>query len=170
MPHGRLQAKETHPRTFVALLRGINVAGKNPLPMSSLAQLFSAEGCEEVRTYIQSGNVIFRAGSDLAAQLRASIERRIADRFGYQVPILVRSDRELAGVLRANPFLGKPGVEEATLHVMFLADRPTLQQVAGLAPARSPPDAFAVRGREVYLHCPNGFGRTKLTNRYFDAR
>ncbi len=157
-------------QTFVALLRGVNVGGKNTLPMAALVEMFSAEGCRDVSTYVQSGNVVFAAGSALAARLETSIPRRIAERFGYDIPIVLRSHRELAAVLEANPFVGQAGVAETGLHVMFLADQPTAPRIAGLDPARSPPDAFAVRGREVYLHCPNGFGRTKLANAYFDAR
>jgi uncharacterized protein (DUF1697 family) len=170
MARGSAKTKNTHPSTFVALLRGINVGGKNQLPMPTLAAMFSAEGCSEVRTYIQSGNVVFRASIDVAARLGPLISQRIAKGFGYQIPILLRSGRELAEVLQGNPFLGKSGIEESALHVMFLADQPTPQRLAGLDRARSAPDTFAVRGREVYLHCPNGFGRTKLTNGYFDAR
>jgi uncharacterized protein (DUF1697 family) len=167
---------------YVALLRGINVGGKNPLPMAALVELFTNCQCSAVQTYIQSGNVVFHCTAAVAARIGAVVSQRIRKRFGYQLPVIVRSGHELDQILRANPFLiesggkpgGKPGiaasVDAAALHVMFLADQPTSQAVAGLDPARSPPDSFAVVGREIYLHCPNGLARSKLTNSYFDAR
>jgi uncharacterized protein (DUF1697 family) len=85
------------------------------------------------------------------------------------VPVVLRSAAELRAVVRGNPFL-EAGADPATLHVAFLADRPTAAAAASLDPARSPPDAFAVRGREVYLHLPNGGARSKLTTAWLDAR
>jgi len=152
--------------TAVALLRGINVGGKNLLPMKALAEIFEDAGCVEVRTYIQSGNVVFRGGKgDVAAAVRAAIEARS----GLKVPVIVRSRAEMARCVAENPFAGT-GIDAAWLHVMFMEDEPSAEQVAGLDAERSRPDEFAVRGREVYLHLPNGAGRTKLTNAYFDAK
>lgn len=154
--------------TFVALMRGINVGGNNQLPMKELAAIFAREGCEEVRTYIQSGNVVFRAPSRGVERLASAIARRILEQHGLTTPVVLRSEEELAAVARDNPFL-RPGEDSKPLHVLFLADVPEPGRVAALDPARSPPDAFAVRGREVYLHCPNGVGKTRLTNAYFDS-
>lgn len=157
---------------YLALLRGINVGGKNKLPMKDLVDLFVAEGCTNVRTYIQSGNVLFRADPDLAAIVADRASRRIYERFGFQVPVVLRSTEQLRGVVSNNPFLteGAPSVNDESLHVMFLADEPDPRLVASLDPLRSPPDAFVVRGPEIFLQLPNGMARTKLTNAYFDAR
>ncbi len=152
----------------MALLRGINVGGKNKLPMKDLAGLFREAGCADVRTYIQSGNVLFSAATDPATKILPLIEKRIADRFGIRVPLVMRTAEEIERVTRTNPFLR--GEDTSALHVAFLASRPTQQQVDSLDPSRSPPDAFVVQGREIYLHCPNGIARTKLTNAWFDSR
>ncbi len=165
---GRVSAAET---THVALLRGINVGGKNKLVMSALVALFGAAGCREVRTYIQSGNVVFRAASALAARLADELQRRIQREHGLSVPVVLRTADELEHVVRGNPFLrAKGGASEEFLHVAFLANEPARSALATLDPRRSPPDEFEVRGREIYLRCPNGIARTKLTNAYFDAR
>ena len=156
------------PATHLALLRGINVGGKHALPMRDLRELFVEAGCRDVRTYIQSGNVLFTADPDAVAPLPGLIAARIAERFGYRVPVVLRTAAELDEVVRGNPFLGE-GAAEGTLHVLFLADLPEARRVAALDPDRSPPDAFVVRGREVYLRLPNGAARTKLTTDYFDA-
>ncbi len=152
---------------YVALLRGINVGGKNKLSMQDLAAVFTELGCLSVRTYIQSGNVVFEANAQGAAGLPVSVASAIEERFGLRVPVLTRSASELAAILEGNPFLAR-GVSTDYLHVAFLADRPTPDRAAALDPARSTPDEFVLAGREVYLHLPNGVARTKLTNDYLD--
>ena len=155
--------------TWVALLRGINVGGKNLLPMTDLARLFEDAGCARVRTYIQSGNVLFTASRARAEKLPGLISGGIADRFGYRIPVLLRTAADLGDTIGNNPF-PRAGAPENWLHVLFLADQPDAGRVATLDPLRSPPDAFAVHGREIYLQCPNGVGSTRLTNAYFDSR
>ena len=153
----------------MALLRGINVGGKNLLPMKDLACLFADAGCADVRTYIQSGNVLFRVNPAKAGGLPGQIAKGIADRFGYRTPVLLRTVEELGATIRNNPFLAA-GAPESWLHVLFLASQPDALRVAALDPDRSPPDAYAVRGREIYLQCPNGAGNSKLTNAWFDSK
>jgi uncharacterized protein (DUF1697 family) len=153
----------------VALLRGINVGGRNKLAMKDLAALFTAAGCGDVRTYIQSGNVVFTAAGPLAKKLPVRIEAAIRARAGIQVPLEMRSADQLRAVAGGNPFL-KTGPALETLHVGFLLDTPSAAQLAALDPKRSPPDEFVVRGREIYFRCPNGMGRSKLTNTYFDSK
>jgi uncharacterized protein (DUF1697 family) len=154
--------------THLALLRGINVGGKNSLPMKELVQMFSGAGCTNVRTFIQSGNVIFEAPGG-ALGIGDAIKAKIEKRYGYRIPIIIRTSEQLLKTIRGNPFL-KPGADEKALHVYFLADSPKASTIAGLDPARSAPDAFHVRGQEIYLHLPNGMARTKLTNAYFDSK
>ena len=153
--------------THVALLRGINVGGNNPLPMKELARMFSAAGCANVRTYIQSGNVIFEAPGE-AAKIAQVITANTEKQFGYRVPIVTRTSEQLLKTIRDNPFLKR--ADEKMLHVYFLAHSPNTAAIAALDPARSVPDAFHVRGQEIYLHLPNGMGRSKLTNAYFDSK
>ncbi|MDE2938770.1 MAG: DUF1697 domain-containing protein [Chloroflexota bacterium] len=153
----------------IALLRGINVGGKNRLQMKELAAMFVDAGCEDVRTYIQSGNVLFRSEPALNGEVRALVSAAILSRFGYNVPIITRTSQELGDVVRDNPFVGT-GADVDKLHVVFLADQPETASAESLDPDRSPGDEFMAAGREVYLHCPDGFARTKLTNSYFDSR
>jgi uncharacterized protein (DUF1697 family) len=155
--------------SYVALLRGVNVGGKNLLPMKDLTCLFEDAGCAGVRTYIQSGNVIFTASQAKADKLPARIAKTIADRFGYRTPVILRRAEDLGETIRNNPFL-QAGASENFLHVLFLAGQPDARAIAGLDPLRSPADTFVVRGREIYLQCPNGVGGTKLTNAWFDSK
>jgi len=156
-------------KTYVALLRAINVGGKNKLPMTDLVEIFSDAGCVNVRSYIQSGNVIFGASPRCAARLPVLIPTRVGERFGHKPPIILRTAEQIETVLATNPFL-KMGAPEETLHVMFLADVPAPGAVKALDPDRSPPDTFLVQGQEIYLRMPNGMGETKLTNAYFDSK
>jgi uncharacterized protein (DUF1697 family) len=153
----------------VALLRAINVGGRNIVPMKDLVALFAGAGCTNVSTYIQSGNVVFRAPPALAARLPVLLAKAVEDRFGIRVPVVVRAAGQLREVVRHNPFL-RAGADPNTLHVAFLDDAPSAARIATLDPDRSPPDEFAVRGQEIYLRFPKGLGRTKLTNQYFDAK
>jgi uncharacterized protein (DUF1697 family) len=155
--------------TYLALLRGINVGGKNKLSMKDLTGMFVAAGCADVRTYIQSGNVLFKAPHTRAVQLPDRIAAAIAKQFGYRTPVALRTTTELADVVAGNPFM-KPGADEDVLHVMFLTSTPTPDLISTLEPSRSPPDAFVVKGREIYLQLPNGVARSKLTNAYFDSK
>src|SRR5512133_2788415 len=155
--------------TYLAMLRGINVGGKNKLPMKELAEIFVEAGCIDVRTYIQSGNVVFSADPERLELLPLAVTAAIAERTGYQIPVVLRTAEQMEDVIRNNPFLGA-GADEDALHVMFLADLPEPRRVDDLDPDRSRPDAFVVHGREIYLLLPNGVARTKLTNEYFDSK
>jgi len=155
-------------KTWVALLRGVNVGGKNTIPMGELKSSLSSLGLEDVVTYIQSGNVVFRSSAG-HTRVAGDIEQRIAEAFGVSVTVLLRTPAELRTVARSSPFLSGQA-DLSKLHVVFLSERPKANAVAGLDPERSPPDAFSVRGREIYLHLPNGSGRSKLTIDYFERR
>lgn len=157
------------PERYVAFLRGINVSGKNIVPMKDLAAICQRAGCGEVRTYIQSGNVIFTAQGGSERKLCGELSRRIEEHFGFKVPLVIRTREELRAAIEANRFL-TPSVDPKTLYVYFLAETPSKEAVATLDPNRSAPDAFTVHGREVYLHLPNGMARTKLTNAWLDSR
>jgi uncharacterized protein (DUF1697 family) len=158
------------PGTHVALLRGINVGGKNPLPMKALAGEFNAAGCGDVRTFIQSGNVIFSAppGKN-ESELAQLLGERLAERFGYMAPLVLRTTGKLRAAIANNPYLAM-GAPEDSLHVMFLTATPDAGAVQKLDPDRSPGDEYRVIGREIFLRLPSGMARTKLTNAYFDTK
>jgi uncharacterized protein (DUF1697 family) len=154
---------------YIALLRGINVGGKNKLAMRDLVRMFANNGCREVRTFIQSGNVIFRTEAEVVDLLPDRISQEITKSCKYRTSLILRSEAELESVVCNNPFLER-GLPEDNLHVLFLADMPRPSAVNLLDPDRSPPDEFVVRQKEIYLKLPNGAGRTRLTNAYFDLR
>jgi uncharacterized protein (DUF1697 family) len=156
------------PATYVALLRGINLGARNKISMTDLRELFGGLGAEDVTTYVQSGNVVFKtaiAARGLAGKLETKIKRDL----GLDIAVLLRTPAELAALVEGNPFV-ESAREPKELHVTFLADRPQAARVARLDPQRSEPDEFRVVGRDVYLRCPNGYGRSKLTNAYFEKQ
>jgi uncharacterized protein (DUF1697 family) len=141
---------------FAALLRGVNVGGRGKLSMPELVGAFESLGHEDVRTYIQSGNVVFRSRRADAGRVSAALERAIAESFGLETKVILRTHSELEAIAAGSPFAEAP-------HVVFLDRAPKPAAAAALDPERSPGDRFAVAGREVYLSLANGAGGTKLT-------
>jgi len=152
---------------YVALLRGINVAGHRRVPMAELRAAVEDLGCTRVSTYLQSGNVVFHTSRTAPATLATAIERQITRGLGLDVDVLVRTRAELDALAAANPFL-EEGADATALHVAFLGARPPATARRAVDPERFAPDRFALHGREVYLSCPNGYGRSRLTNPFFE--
>lgn len=151
----------------VALLRGVNVGGKNRLPMKALADVFTSLGAKRVTTYIQSGNVVFAAPAALAKKLPGLVEAALEKEVGVTSPILLVSADELERALATNPFAAE---DPARLSITFLREAPTKERIAALDPNRSPPDRFAVDGRFFFLHTPNGIGKSKITSAWVDTK
>ena len=151
---------------YVALLRAVNVGGTAKLPMKDLATIVAELGGANVRTYIQSGNVVFEAPARSASKLPSALEAAIEERFGFRRPVILRSATELHAVLDSNPFIQR-GVDTSRLYVGFLQARPS-GSVDALDAARSAGEEFELDGKELYLHFPIGVGRTRLTNQYID--
>ena len=154
--------------SYVAMLRGINVSGAKPVKMEQLRAMFEALGFTQVRSYVQSGNVVFEAKERAAAPLGGKIGARIRRDFGYDVPVMVLGADALARVVDANPFVGGEGIDPAKLHVTFLAAAPPaagLQKMSAVASGR---DEFRRLGTSIYLVCPDGYGNSKLTNNVFE--
>jgi uncharacterized protein (DUF1697 family) len=149
---------------WLALLRGINVVGRNKVPMKTLASALETAGFRSVRTYIQSGNVLFRSsGSDRRA-LASRIERLVARNFGCAPTVLVISKAELAAAIRGNPF---PGAHQnhKLLHLYFLAARPKCPDIDSLSRLDIGREAFKLKGSVFYLWTPDGFPDSILRSR-----
>lgn len=156
-------------KTYVALLRGINVGGRAKVSMAELRKLFAAAGYADARTYIQSGNVIFGASLRSPARAEAEISERIEKDLGVKCSVLLRAGNELAEVLENNPYIAED-VERPSLCVTFLAKLPSAKEVSQLVVPPRETAEFTVVGREVYLYYPDGYGRTKLSNTYIEKR
>jgi uncharacterized protein (DUF1697 family) len=150
-------------QTWVALLRGVNVGGRAKVSMAELRRACEEAGLGDVRTFIQSGNLLFTSSKSRAA-LVALLERLLAESLGVPARAILRSDKEIAKVAGTRPF----GADTSSLYVMFLADRPDREGVRTLAGLETGPEQFKVAGSEVYLSYPNGLGRAKLTPARFE--
>ncbi len=155
--------------TFIALLRGVNVGGKT-LRMADLKSLCEELGYANVRTYLQSGNVVFDSGNPDAGAHAAAMEAQIFRSFGFSASVLVRTPQELKHTIEDNPFLHGRMEDPARLHVTFLKGVPAPVRLGNLRVPEGDTDEYAVGEREIYLFCPNGYGRTKLSNTYFERK
>jgi len=153
-------------RPMLALIRGINVGGRATLSMGELRLALSDAGFTDVRTHLQSGNVLITPPSDpnsLARMLEATIEKG----FGLKVRVITRTREDLKDIIARNPLL-EPGMKPSTVHAVFLESAPGREKVAALDPGRSPPDRFVVSGKEIFVRYPQGSGRSKLSLDYFE--
>jgi uncharacterized protein (DUF1697 family) len=147
---------------YIAMLRGINVGGNKRIKMDDLRKSFEALGFEQVKTYIQSGNVVFKAAKSSSAALGKKIEARIISDFGFSASVIVRTGTELSATIAANPFLTQRGIDPEKLHVVFLSDIPATTALKKLAEFTVAPDQSQCVGREIFLYLPNGFSASSL--------
>ncbi len=150
--------------TYISLLRGINVGGQKAMKMDRLRRSFEALGFRNVKTYLQSGNVIFGTVKRSPVQLSKTIARHMSSEFGFPVSVIVRVSEELNKILKRNPFLKETGIDQSKLHVTFLSQEPPRTIVKKLDAFDAAPDQFRWIAQEIYLYCPHGYGRTKLSN------
>ena len=157
--------------SHVALLRGINVGGRNKIPMADLREVVTSLGHTGVTTYIQSGNVLFSTAESGTAKLAAALESAIAERFGIWASVVVLSRDELAAVLAGNPYPDEPNPR--LVHVVFLnAELPKdlLDRIAAAesaAAAKGSRDTVRAAGPALFVHTPDGFGTSELAQVLF---
>src|ERR1700730_2218025 len=148
---------------YVSLLRGINVGGYKTIKMDQLRDAFAVLGFEDVQTYLQSGNVIFKAPSQACENWAKRIQERVFRQFGIWVSVLVKTPQELKAVRKNNPFLKETGIDTYKLHVTFLSRAPEKNALKMLDTIAASPDQFRYSGEAIYLYCPNGYGETRLS-------
>lgn len=146
------------------------MSGQKKIKMADLKSVYESLGFKNVLTYIQSGNVIF--DSDISkARLSAMIENVIKKKYRFSVPVILRTSREFSIIVRNNPF-GSVNVAEdgAKILVTFLASTPKKSDVTDLLSYVTPPEKLIIKGKEIYLHCPNGYGKSKLSNTFIEKK
>ena len=157
--------------TYITLLRGINVSGHKTILMDDLKGLFEKMNFEEVKTYIQSGNIVFKTGETVTdAELVQRIQQSITGRYNFFVPTFIRSREEMVNILADNPFLKEKDINPDWLHVTFLSDSPRQSDREGISKYDFSPDRFYLVRNEAYLYCPQGYGNTKISNLFFENR
>jgi uncharacterized protein (DUF1697 family) len=152
--------------SYIALLRGVNVGG-NTLRMERLREVCQDLGLQDVRTYVQSGNVVFAAGRS-SAHWAQRLAQALEGEARLPVSVIVRSAADMARIVAANLFLKEKGIDAARLHVTFLEKVPEKTAIKALDALPSGTDRFVHAGEEIYVYCPNGYGNTKLSNTAFE--
>jgi uncharacterized protein (DUF1697 family) len=148
-------------KTYIALLRGINVLGKKSLAMKELVAILEGAGCRDVATYIQSGNAVFRHKDAVAEKLAEKIGGAIEKRRGFTPHVLVIEAKALKSAAAKNPF-PEAASDHKSLHLFFLDAKPAKEKVAALAPLLAKSERFEIIGTVLYFHAPDGFGRSKF--------
>lgn len=156
--------------TYISILRGINVSGHKMVKMDALKEMYKRLKFKNIQSYIQSGNVVFQSDSAPVAVLEKKIRKEILKSFAFDVPVLVREVEEIRQVLKNNPFVSKRKEDISRLHVTFLSDEPQKDALVKASAVSYAPDEFIVKGRTVYLFCPDGYGNTKLNNTFFENK
>src|SRR5882762_6522388 len=148
---------------YVAMLRGINVSGHKPIKMEDLRALCGDLGLRNVETYVQSGNIL-QSSLKNPTMIAKRIGAKIIESFGFEVPVIVRTSKEMRNVISKNPFLKENGIDSSKLHVTFLSEIVQKTSLEKLAELSTSPDRFHPATGEIYVYCPLGYGRTKLCN------
>ncbi len=154
---------------YIALLRGINVGGNTMIKMAELKTSFESLGFKNVVTYVNSGNLAFDAGKSIEAKIVAKIEKAIEKDFGKQVPVMVREQSEISGIMAANPFEGE-FESHKEMHVLFLKEEMPADKRKQLLDAAPEKERFVVKGREVYCHLPLGVADSLLGKSFIEKK
>jgi uncharacterized protein (DUF1697 family) len=161
----------TNMKTYISILRGINVGGHKKILMIDLKALFEKSGFKNVATYIQSGNILFQEKENVSTgQLVVKIRNAISQRYQFDVPVIVRSLSEMQKTLTNNPFIDDKTMNVEKLHVTFLAEIPEKESLRSINKLDYSPDKFIIIGNDVFLYCPGSYGDTKLSNNFFENK
>jgi uncharacterized protein (DUF1697 family) len=155
--------------SYISMLRGINVGGQKKINMEALRSVYAGLGLTNVRSYVQSGNVVFDSAEQETAALAGRIEAQIEQSFGFAVLVFVRGVPDFQRVLAGNSFL-KAHADPSKLHVTFLYSPPSQAALSSLPIPGADGDQFWFGEQAVYLYCPNGYGKTRFSNDFFERK
>ena len=153
--------------TYISILRGINVGGKRKIIMKDLCLLHQNLGFTNVRSYIQSGNVVFESKLNSNEQLESIISDAILKKYGFEVPVIVRSKAEWKAIKEANPYLNE-SIEQ--LHITFLKDTPPPDNLKFFDAFDAGNDQLQIADKQIYIFCGGAYRETKLTNQLFEKK
>lgn len=157
-------------QTYISILRGINVSGKNIIKMESLKKMYVKLGFDNVSSYVQSGNIIFnRKPTDLST-LAKNISTCIQKEFRLEVPVLVFTSEQWKNIVKDNPFIKGKSKELSSIYVTFLASKPEKINQQEIQNKKQPEEEIFFSESAIYLYCPNGYGNTKLSNAFLENK
>ena len=146
------------------MLRGINVSGHNTIKMDSLLSLCHSLGLQSVKTYVQSGNIVFQVTGESPEDLSRRISIAVSRTLGSNVPVVIRTSKEMGKVVLDNPFLKEKDIDPSKLHVTFFSETVQKSSLEKLYPLATGQDRFYPGHQEIYLYCPGGYGKSRLSN------
>ena len=146
------------------------MTGHNAIKMTCLTGLFRQIGYSDAETYIQSGNIVFTCHNVNIDEVSSEIRKAILSEFNLNIAVISRTLDGMKKIISANPFLEIPGFDPSKMAVLFLEIEPSAEQILKVANIDYPPDKFLINGSEIYIYCPNGFGKTKLYTNFYEAR
>ncbi len=155
---------------YISLLRGINVSGQKMIKMAELVELYESLGFRNVKTYMQSGNVVFESTTNDAIKVSKKLEQNISSHFGFHASVFILTPADIKQVISKNPFLKRKGIDENRLYVSFLSEKPGTALVKNIDVKKDASEEFRIIDRAVYLYLPNGFGRAKLQVGVFEKK
>jgi uncharacterized protein (DUF1697 family) len=156
---------------YISILRGINVSGQKKIKMADLKSLYESLDFQNVLTYIQSGNVIFETSVENTDDLKITIEKAIEEKYKFHVPVEIRTNHEIENIISNCPFVSVNLAEEGTkVLVTFLSSEPQEVMTSEIQKYVIAPEKLVVQGKEVYLYCPNGYGKSKLSNNFLEKK
>jgi len=166
--HFETMGSKAKEMTYVALIRGINVGGSKIVHMEPLRKELGAMGLHDVKTYVQSGNVVFKTPQQACDKLSRQIEEMVSKRFGVSASVIVKTAEDVCAAVKNNPFLKEQGADVTKFHVTFLSAVPQKDALKKLKDLSFPPERFCCVASEIYLECPNGVGQSRLPIQLFE--
>ncbi|MFQ3858084.1 DUF1697 domain-containing protein [Leptospira kirschneri] len=154
-------------KTYIALLRGINVSGQKKILMKDLSSIFESLGFMNVKTYIQSGNVLFQDKSKNVKELIALIEKKIREVFGFEVIVFIRSKEEFKAIIQSNPFSKK---DSNRIYVSFLNESKKNLDLTEIETVKIKGEELVIQNKEIYFFSPKGYGVSKLSNNFLEKK
>jgi uncharacterized protein (DUF1697 family) len=157
-------------KTYISMLRGINISGHRIIKMEALKALYVDLGYVNVQTFIQSGNVIFQHDQAFGKDLEKTITATIRQKFGFDVPVIIKDIEEMKQIIAANPFLVDPGKDSSKIYVTFLSDVPERAKFDKIGEGQNFAEDYRLNDKTIFVYCPNGYGNTKLSTNFLESK
>lgn len=157
-------------KTYIAFLRGINVSGKHKIPMAELRELCDSISLKEVKTYIQSGNIVFKSELQNTSELESLISKAILNRFGFKVPVIVKTTSQLRDILNNNSFESEDEIIRKQIYFVLLIDIPKIGELTEFKAESYNNEEFSISKNCIYLKCKAGYGKAKLNNNLIERK
>jgi uncharacterized protein (DUF1697 family) len=157
-------------RTYISMLRGINISGHRMIKMDALNALYVEIGFKNIQTYIQSGNVIFQHQNENISELEKSISEGIRQKFGFEVPVIIKALEDLRQIIETNPFLNDKTKDIAKIYLTFLSSVPDREKFNKIGEGQNFEEEYRLIDSTIFIYCPNGYGNTKLSTNFLESK